>query len=413
MESKTDTNLAFQFIIGTTIIFAGFVIVYVLLIQFGILGSMVNDFTNFWADGYLAKINLLYPYNYNITIADFYAFPFRYLPSCLFLAEFFTNWNYTTAYIIYEAICIFANAINILLLVRIFRQVKVDAKFHKTILIAYSISFLWTLTAGNISQLVSLCVITGLYLFLNNRANLGMFVLGLSIILKPVTFFIPLFIIIYDLFFGNEKFFNILKKVACLLIVFIPDVYLFLTVNNLLSVFIQINLITYPLVTPIPVLSFAGILESYGANQTWTTIISAIIAMCFGIFILSKMKYSTNQTVLLFCFWYGVASLFVAYGEIWPSQLVFFVPCLIANCRNTKYGNKLLKCILYFEFCNSLYWDTLFGSGPNYGVQIQVGKFIAFSNGYMLLYVMPFVAIGLFFVIYYSVRLTLEGEEWK
>ncbi len=293
-----------------------------------LFGDNLNDFSAY----YYAALELFQnPVNiYNEAyFASKFLFVFRYFPAMLVIIFYpLTALDLIPAYVLFSVISYILNLVNVYLVVAIIR--KFAKNFNQKIIELFVASMLvlpfWIdfYVQGQISCILVFVLLLSLHFYLKGKEVVGSLLLGFSLVLKPITFFQIIFIIVTALMAKDIK--SALKRGLFILIPLIPDAIMFLTIDGLLEGFLYVNFATTsPAIFSV---SFSNFLVSVlGLYFRWVFFTCLAVSIIAGILILRKIK--NPQDRILFSFIFGCFGYFLTQIDIWTNQYPLLFPFLI------------------------------------------------------------------------------------
>jgi len=314
---------------------AVYLIICVILTSIHISGNFIwgdqhlNDFSSYY---YAAKElfqNPLHIYDEAYLAATYNVYVFRYFPAMLGIIFYpLTALPLIPAYALFTVMSYFLNLANIYLAIGIIRKFakgfnqKVIEIFAATMLVLpFWIDFY---VSGQISCLLVFVLLLSLRFYLNGREVWGSLLLGLSLVIKPITFFQIIFILVSTLLAKNVK--TTIKRGILIMLPLIPDALLFLAVPGLLDGFLRVN--------------FGGSSPAY-FSVSFSNFFVALLKIDFmGVFIaclggsitvgiLMLRKIKDPQQQILFSFVFGIFGYFLTQTDIWTNQLPLLFPFLL------------------------------------------------------------------------------------
>ncbi len=305
----------------------------------GTLVGPLNDLNDFSSYYFAAKIlvsnpSQLYTADWLTTSINgitFNIFPFRYFPTMLLL--FFlplTVLPLTAAYILFIIISYLLNLINIILVWEIAQKVvqKLDQKFLSLCTAAYFL-FVFNIDffiQGQVTCLLAFMLLFSLYCFLHKREALGGIFLGISLMIKPITFLQIIFVLFSSL--RGKNFKTTLKRAAWIILPLIPDLLWFLFMPGYFQGFLNANFVSTARDTACWSNSFSNFFVSIlHADFTITFIVCLVGSLAVGLVIMWKLKNPRDR--ILFSFIFGMIGYYLAQIDIWNHQLPMLFPFLL------------------------------------------------------------------------------------
>ncbi|MFX1278839.1 MAG: glycosyltransferase family 87 protein [Promethearchaeota archaeon] len=331
-----------------------------------------NDFLVYYNVGGVALKNLnnLYTTSYN--------WPFRYLPMAALFFIPFNLMGFYLGFIVFNSLNLIINILISVVLYKIIILIRAsDHEKEETRVILYICIYLMSLPnlfnyiLGQINLYVTLLILISLFIFLKHEELkwdlIACFLLGISIIVKPITIFmIPfIFIIHFDLTTKKLKF-NFQRSLIRLIGILLPisvNLILFFMLPDLLDGFITANFTSAEpsqinhsfSITKLVLnsLYFMGLTEQQ--VLTLQMPIFFIITFIFSIigFISYVIRRTTNYS-LIYGYCFGILIMFLCYFDTWDHHLLNLIPLLIIILfnfpRKSSYTKKFIKPGLFF-FC--------------------------------------------------------------
>jgi len=326
-----------------------------------------NDFQVYYKVGevFINNINDLYN-------KSNYYWPFRYFPlSALFFVPFYFL-GFDLGFIAFN----FVNFIlNFLIIYLIYKIVSLKLRHNLpeklNFLVLYITFFLFGLPQifnymlGQVNLYVTFFVLSALYLFLK-RAEikwqfLASVILGLSVLIKPITLFLfPFLIIIWYSRFEHKFYFKFKLSVIRLIGAIIPlflNLIVFIMNPILLEGFIKVNLTGEETILINHSMSLTKIISNLlyliGFNkEALLNYQSLIFLIVSGIFItigfIAYLFRKKEKNSLINIFSIGILIMFISYFDTWDHHLLILLPLLIIQLVIFKDNNEVnLKPLKY------------------------------------------------------------------
>jgi hypothetical protein len=270
------------------------------------------------------------------------------------------------AYILFTIVSFFLNLANVYLVVGILR--KFSKNFNQPVIEIFAATMFvlpfWIdfYIHGQISCLLVFVLLLSLHCYLKGRDIAGSLLLGLSLALKPITFFQIIFILGSCLLAKDIKL--LLKRAIFILIPIIPDVLLFILVPGLFERFLSVGFGTQS-----PAwfsISFSGFFRSiFDLQDTSGVFIACLVgSVIIGTVILWKIK--SSQERILFSFIFGMFGYFLTQIDIWVNQFPLLFPfLLLAAGFLPKYIDQKRFFVLYLIYPAAAEFYNLYFSYDN------------------------------------------------
>ncbi|MFX0007139.1 MAG: glycosyltransferase 87 family protein [Candidatus Hermodarchaeota archaeon] len=324
-----------------------------------------NDFLVYYKVGevFITDINNLYT-------AD-YLWPFRYFPiSAIFFVPFYLL-GFDVGYIVFNLLNLLLNIIICVLLYRIIIIIRgVDHEKDDKRIVTYICLFLMGLPnlfnyiLGQINLYVTLLILLSLYLFLTRKDLkwdlIASIILGISIIIKPITIFMIPFLLVLKISLKPVKFqFNARKSILRIIGVILPlalNVLFFLFYPTLWQGFLAMNFTggepiqeNHSFSLTKNILNF---LSFYNIPHNPLFVLLIILLIIGGI---GFIVYAFRRIVkypLIFGYLFGVLIMLLTYFDSWDHHLLVLTPILIILVfylpRNSKITKKYIKPSFFF-----------------------------------------------------------------
>lgn len=296
----------------------------------------LNDFSSYY---FAAKILVSDPshlymgdwLSQTINGLTYQIFPFRYFPTMLLL--FFlplTGLPLTAAYVLFAIISFLLNLVNIILVWEIAQKVikKLDQKFLSLCTITYFLLLFHIdfFIQAQVTCLMAFFLLLSLYLFLEGKEALGGIFLGISLMIKPITFLQIVFILFSSLRVKNLK--TTLKRAAWILVPLIPDLLWFIFMPGFFQGFLEVNFVNTARATVWWSNSFSNFFVAILHTNFNITFIACLVgSLAVGVVILWKLKNPRDR--ILFSFIFGMIGYFLTQIDIWNHQLPMLFPFLL------------------------------------------------------------------------------------
>ncbi len=324
-----------------------------------------NDFLVYYKVGevFITDINNLYT-------AD-YLWPFRYFPisATLFVPFYFLGFD--TGFIIFNFINLLLNIVICVLIYKIIIHIRREyyAGEDKRIILYISLFLLslpnlFNYILGQINLYVTFLILLSLLLFLKHEKVrwdfIASIILGISVIIKPITIFMIPFLIIIQFNYQEKKFeFEFLRTLIRLIGVILPltlNFTFFIVFPTLWEGFISTNFTGEEPIILNHSFSLTKIITnfcifykiSYNPLLILIIILFIIGGPSFFIFIFRKSKNNS----IIFAYLFGILIMLLVYYDSWPHHLLVLTPILIILIfsipRDSNITENYLKPSLFF-----------------------------------------------------------------
>ena len=337
-----------------------------------------NDFLVYYEVGevVLRNINDLYiePYNW----------PFRYLPlSALYFVPFYLM-GFDFGFIVFNLINLILNILICIFLYRIINLVR--GKDHETddkrvvlYICLYMISLpqIFNYILGQVNLYVTLLILLSLFIFLKYSAIkwqlIASIILGLSIVIKPITIFMIPFLIVIQFDLKNKKFkFDISKSFTRLIGIILPlslNLIMFIIFPRLLQGFIATNFtssepsqvnhsfsITKLIIN---LFYFIGINE----GQVLSIQLQLFLIILIMIAIIGFISFITRKNIkhsIIYGYSFGILIMLICYYDSWDHHLLNLTPLLLIIMFNLPRQSEITKKFIKPGFLFLCFLDLAF-----------------------------------------------------
>ena len=284
----------------------------------------VSDFERYYNTArtiFDGNIDLIY--NYEYTNMDY-----RYFPSFAIMIIPFTFLELQVAYIPYIIICmaIFIIGINEMRKIGQILEKEID---HVILVMIILPSMVNAIVMGQNVMIVVSMILLSFRLLLQQKVLLGGFFLGISFLLKPVTSFIMILMLVT--FLRKKDYKKMFKFFIAVAIPLIPDIILFFTRINLLQEFINSSVLHSDFRKDATSISLVSFFYYVFDVKYIYFLIPGLIVIVPYIYKKQGSEKIINKEESSRIFIVGVILHFVFFVDIWFSQLVianFFI-CLL------------------------------------------------------------------------------------
>ena len=360
------------------IILHGFYFIISLILTLTIFRNK-NDFLVYYTVGkvFVTDINDLYN-RVN------YQWPFRYFPlSAVFFVPFYLL-GFDLGFVVFNIFNLIFNILISLILYQLIILIRGDdhEKDDKRV-ITYICIYLFSLPQifnyilGQINLCVVFLILISLFLYVKHENIKWQFIagiiLGISIIIKPITIFIVPFLILIKYDFKRKKFtFNFLHTIVRIGGVILPislNLIMFLLYPALLDGFIDINFVgedtiyvnhSFSLTKLIQnFLFFIGIPEVNLLNLQ-IFIFLAVLMIIGGLGFVIYIFRGQVSNPLLYGYTLGILIMLIAYFDSWDHHLLILTPFLILIIFNLPRNSDITKRFIKPGFFFLNFFDLAF-----------------------------------------------------
>ncbi|MFX0042095.1 MAG: glycosyltransferase 87 family protein [Candidatus Hodarchaeota archaeon] len=338
-----------------------------------------NDFLVYYNVGkvFINDINNLYnPANYN--------WPFRYLPLSAILFVPFYLLGFDVGFILFNFINLILNILICIILYKLIFLIRDESheKDDKRVILYISLYLmslpnLFNYVLGQINLYVTLLMLLSLLIYFKYEQIKWQFIasliLGISIIVKPITVFMIPFLIAFNYDFKKERLnISLLNTVIRVFGVLLPlslNFFIFLINPSLLKGFIAINFTGEDTVyinhsfsaTKIieNLLFLVGFSEEQLLNYQLLIFLSTLLiagGLSFLIYIFGKL----NSENLIFGYTFGILIMLIAYFDSWDHHLLILAPILILLIFNLPQRSEITKNFIKPSFFFFIFLDLAF-----------------------------------------------------
>ncbi len=340
-----------------------------------------NDFLVYYTVGevFINDINELY------SRAN-YLWPFRYFPLSAILFIPFYLLGFELGFILFNIINFLLNILSSILLHKIISLVKnKDHEKDDKRVVLYISLFLMSLPnvfnyiLGQINLYITLLVLLSLFLFVKYNSVKWDFVssllLGLSIIIKPITIFMIPFLLILNFDRKTRKFKGFLfRNVVRLSGALLPvsfNFFIFALYPQLLDGFITTNFTGSEPIILNHSFSLSKLVVNFCLfyNLPFNSLLILIILLLFfGIlgFVIYVFRRKTENSIIS-GYGFGISIMLLVYFDSWPHHLLILTPILIILIfllpRDSIITNKYLKpSFIFLSFFDLIFMGIWFGT---------------------------------------------------
>lgn len=365
-----------------------------------------NDFLVYYkvGDVFINNINDLYN-------RENYLWPFRYLPISAILFVPFYLLGFYMGFIVFNIINLLLNILICVILYKIIILCRGEdhEKDDKRIILYISLFLislpsLFNYILGQINLYVTLLILLSLLIFLKyNRLKwelLASIILGISIIIKPITIFLIPFLIIIRFKLETKKFeFNFYKSLIRIFGVFIPlslNFIIFFLYPNLWEDFLTINFTGEEPVIINHSFSITKLISNFCKfynitdNQSFILFTFAaliVIIGCSGFVIYLIRRFDQNS--IIYGYTYGILIMLLIYFDSWDHHLLILTPILIILIFNLPRNSEITKKFIKPSFFFFIFFDLAF-----MGLWFLTQDWFPFNFGSTIFLLITFFGIG-------------------
>ena len=327
-----------------------------------------NDFAVYYEVGktFVKDINNLY----NLETR----WPFRYFPLSAVLFVPFYLLGFNIGFIIFNLINLILNILICVILYKIIILVRRKEKEDKRVITYISLFLMgipqiFNYILGQINLYVTLLILISFLIYFKYDRNRWQFIasllLGISIIIKPITIFMIPFIILirydYNMKKLNLEFKKTILRIVGVLLPLSLNIFIFLILPSLLKGFIEVNFIgedtiyinhSFSLTKVIEnFLYFIGVTEEQLLNVQLLIFLS-VLGVLGGFGFLIYLFRRRNSSDLIYGYTFGILIMLLSYYDSWDHHLLILIPFLIIIIfnltRNSQLTKNFIKPSLYF-----------------------------------------------------------------
>ncbi|MFX1493036.1 MAG: glycosyltransferase family 87 protein [Promethearchaeota archaeon] len=332
-----------------------------------------NDFLVFYrsAKVFLNNFQQLYnPVEYGS------AWEFRYFPlSPIFFIPFYIL-GFDVGFVLFTVFNFIVNMLICVILFRIINMLKPRQTEEEKNNTVYYISVfligvpqLVNYFLGQINLYVAFLTLLALYIFLKYESLkwdfIGSIILGISVILKPITVLLIPFLILISINLKKRQInFLVKRSILRLFSAIIPillNVIVFIIYPNLWNGFLEVNFtgsnptdVSFSFSLTKLIMNFF-VYNNISFNQT---LIFFIILIIFGLtgFLIYVFSGNTKNSILI-GFTFGILITFISYFEVWEHHLLTLIPFTLIFLsilpNNSNISRKFIKPSFYvYNFLN-------------------------------------------------------------
>ena len=379
-------------------------IFYVILsiILFFLFLYQKNDFVIFYESGKIFLTDIENLYN-----QANYLWDFRYFPLSAFFFIPFSFLDFGLAFILFNVLNFILNILISMMMYKIIKAIR--AQDHETndkrivlyiSLYLMGVPHILNYIYGQINLFITFSILASLLIFLFYKKKkwqlLGSIILGISIIIKPTSFFlIPFLLVIhFDMSTKNLKidFSTSVLRLVGVLIPVLLNFALFAVYPKLWSDFLSTNFTgSNPLA-----LNFSFSLTKLVTNFCYffnipfsqLIILIVLVGLIGGLGFFSYILRRRNENYILHGYTIGIIIMLLTYFDSWDHHLLNLTPLLIITIFNLPRRAKLIDYIkpsfFFFNFFDIIFVGVWFLTYPLFPYNF-VGTFFLFVLLYSLM----------------------------
>ncbi len=313
-----------------------------------------------------------------------YKWPFRYLPiSSLYFVPFYLM-GFDLGFIVFNLINLMLNILISIFLFRIINLVrKKDHEQNDNRVILYiclymiSLPQIFNYILGQINLYVTLLILLSLFIYLKYSELkwhfIASIILGLSIVIKPITILMIPFLFVLKIDLRNKKVkLDVTKSIIRLIGIILPislNFIMFVMFPRLLQGFLATNFtssepsqanhsfsITKLIIN---ILYFIGIAEEQVLSiQLYLFFIILVIVALLGF--LSFITRKINEHAIIYGYSFGILIMFLCYYDSWNHHLLNLTPLLIIILFNLSRKSEITKKFIKPSFFFLSFLDLAF-----------------------------------------------------
>ena len=379
-------------------------IFYVLLsiILFFLFLYQKNDFVIFYESGKIFLTDIENLYN-----QANYLWDFRYFPLSAFFFIPFSFFDFGLAFILFNVLNFILNILISLMMYKIIKAIRgPDHETDDKRIILYislylmGVPHILNYIYGQINLFITFSILASLLIFLFYKKKkwqlLGSVILGISIIIKPTSFFLIPFLLVIHFDMSTKKlkidFSTSVVRLVGVLIPVLLNFALFAVYPKLWSDFLSTNFTgSNPLA-----LNFSFSLTKLVTNFCYffnipfsqLIILIVLVGLIGGLGFFSYILRRRNKNYILHGYTIGIIIMLLTYFDSWDHHLLNLTPLLIITIFNLPRRAKLIDYIkpsfFFFNFFDIIFVGVWFLTYPLFPYNF-VGTFFLFVVLYSLM----------------------------
>jgi len=386
------------------LIHCGYFIISIILTLF--LFREQNDFLVYYEVGEVALRNI------NDLYTETYLWPFRYfsLFALYFIPFYLMGFNF--GFIIFNLINLVLNILICIFLYRIINLVKrsdheMDDKRVILYICLYMISLpqIFNYILGQVNLYVTLLILLSIFVFLKHSGIkwqlFASSILGLSIVIKPITIFMIPFLILVQFDLKSKKFkFDLYKSFIRLIGVIFPlalNLIMFIIFPRLLQGFIATNFTSSEpsqinhsfSITKLIINLFYFL--GYSEDQVLSIQLSMFLIILVVFAIIGFTSFITRKNIkhsLLYGYSFGILVMLICYYDSWDHHLLNLIPLLLIILFNLPRQSEITKKFIKPSLIFLCFLDLAF-----MGVYFAVKDIFPFNFGSTIFLVLIFYGL--------------------
>ncbi|MFX1237422.1 MAG: glycosyltransferase family 87 protein [Promethearchaeota archaeon] len=369
-----------------------------------------NDFEIFHKAGqvFLDDLSNLYDqFNYTINGRQW---DFRYFPLSVIFFLPFSLLDFKLAFILFNVVNLLLNALVCIILFKLIHLIQNDdgEKNEKRIITYISIYLMSALhvfnyVLGQINLIVSVLVLSSLYILLkydNLKWQLiGSVILGITVIVKPITIFILPFLILMKFNKTTKKFHLDLKLSLIRIIGFlIPvslNIFFFITIPRLFNGFWETNFsgtnpvdINFSFSITKLIINFCYI---YFGSFNQLLILFIVLAIIGPLAMIFYLLGNQKKDFLTYGYLFGTLVMLLVYYDSWNHHLLVLTPLIILIIFNQPEDSEISRKYMKPPFYLLCFFDL-----PFLGLWYLTRDFFPFNFAFTVGLILIFYGISLY-----------------
>jgi len=373
--------------------------------------SEQNDFLIFYKAAEIFKTDITRLYNLDNYIIQGQPWNFRYFPlSAMFFVPL-TYLDFISAYVVFTFYNLGLNILTCIMLYKVISLVWKEKDDKKAIyflsIFLMSVPHIFNYILGQINLQITIFILISLYIFLKYDGLkwelIGGIMLGLSILIKPLTICIVPFLCIISYNREEKKLvFKFKRSLMRLIGVFLPistNLLIFIIYPMLWNGFLNAN---FSGSTPVIVnfsYSISKLLTNffifYGIpfNQVLILVIVTLVIGGIGLFIFIYGNLNKNR--IIYGYFFGIIIMLLVYFDSWGHHLLILIPVLIIILFDLNADNHSTIKIIKGNLLFISFFDLVF-----MGIWYLTEKFFPFNFAITISLIMVFYIISKSFLIF-------------
>ena len=291
-----------------------------------------------------------------------YNFPFRYFPLCAIFFIPYSLLNYELAFVFFNTMNFVLNIFASIILYKIILLIRSeDHEKDEKRVITYISLFLMGLPQGSnyvlgqINVYIVILILISLYIFLKYEETkwqlIGSVLIGISMIIKPITIFLIPFLIVINYDIREKQLnFDVIKSLIRLIGVIIPlslNFIPFLLFPSLLTGFLDTN---FSGADPVIInFSFSitklitNFFNFYSIPVNHLIIFIGIVGVIGGLGFIIFLFRRKKQNYMIYGYILGIIIMLLVYFDSWDHHLLILTPLLIIALFNLPKNSEITK----------------------------------------------------------------------